>query len=825
MIAGDPRYRMLVEELEEYAIFMVDPQGIVISWNKGAQRVLGYEESQIVGRSANLLFTPEDLAAGVPKTEMETAASAGRAAGNRWHIRKDGARVFINGVTLALRDNDGKLSGFARVMRDVTQRVKTEQRVAAQYAVTQILASAETLEDATAQVLGAVCLSLDWDWAALWRVTSQDEALRCVESYHRDRTTTGQFESASRAIPLPRGIGLPGRVWASGQTEWITDVTTDANFPRRDAALKSGLHGAVCFPVRVDASNVGAIEFISRQFFHPDPDLIRMIGNIGNQLGQFIERKRAENELRHSEALKGGVLSAALDCVIGMDHQGRIIEWNAAAEQTFGYRRAEAVGQILAELIIPQRMREQHWKGLRRYLETGQGPVIGRRIELFALRANGDEFPVEIAITRIDLPGPPLFTAHVRDITERKKSEQERSEALAREQSARAEAEAASKAKDQFLAVLSHELRTPLTPILAVASILARDKDLPAGLRNDVEMIRRNVELEARLIDDLLDLTRIAQGKLRLFRQKVDVGQLIAHVIEMCEMELRAKDIRFARQMEAGGCVVDGDPARLQQVLWNLLKNAIKFTPDGGAISICSRCEAEKVILSIADSGIGIDPQLLPRLFNAFEQGSATVTRQFGGLGLGLAISKALIDAHGGKLAVHSEGTGRGATFTIELPLDSRAKAADAAACPPSIITATYPLRILLVEDHDDTQQMMVRILEGCGHQVKTADCVNRALDVAATGQFDLVISDLGLPDGSGLDLMHQLRTRHGICGIALSGYGMEIDIQRSRAAGFAHHLIKPITPDGLEAAIWQVVRPPRQAQTAQFDHNRPSGR
>jgi PAS domain S-box-containing protein len=804
---------------------MLDPNGIVISWNKGAQRVLGYEESQIIGHSANLLFSPEDLAAGIPRSEMDTAISAGRAAGNRWHIRKDGQRVFINGVALALRDDQGQLSGFARVMRDMTQRVKTEQRLAAQYAVTQILASAESLEDATGQVLGAICLSLDWDWAALWRAPSPNEPLRCVEVYHRDRTATNSFETASRATSLARGVGLPGRVWASGQTEWITDVTTDANFPRRAAAADCGLRGAVCFPVRVDASNVGAVEFISRQLFHPDPDLIRTMGNIGNQLGQFIERKRAENELRQSEALKGGVLSAALDCIIGMDHQGRIIEWNAAAEQTFGHCRAEAVGQILAELIIPQRMREAHWKGLRRYLETGKGPVIGRRIELSALRADGSEFSVEIAITRIQLPGPPLFTAHVRDITEQKKSEQERAEALVREQVARAEAEAANKSKDQFLAVLSHELRTPLTPILAVASMLARDKNLPAGLKEDVEMIRRNVELEARLIDDLLDLTRISQAKLRLFKQKVDIGELVGHVVEMCAIELRAKHIRFSQHMVAERCDVDGDPARLQQVLWNLLKNAIKFTPEGGSIAIQSRCEDQKLILSIADSGIGIDPQLLPKLFNAFEQGSPTVTRQFGGLGLGLAISKALIDAHGGKLEAHSEGIGHGATFTIQLPLTPSSKSKDATRGPAAPMATAHPLRILLVEDHGDTQQMMVRLLEGSGHQVRTADCVNSALDVAATCQFDLVISDLGLPDGSGLDLMHQLRKRHGICGIALSGYGMEIDIQRSREAGFAHHLTKPVTPDGLEAAIWQVVGPTQQRQTAQFDHNRPSGR
>ena len=219
-------------------------------------------------------------------------------------------------------------------MRDITVRMQTERRLAAQYAVTQILASADSVEDATRQVLEAICLTLDWDWAALWRAPSRDADLHCVDVYHRDPVATAQFETTSRSTQLSRGTGLPGRVWASGQTEWIVDVTTDANFPRGSAARQCGLHGAVCFPVQVDAANVGAIEFISRQTFHPDPDLIRVMGNIGNQLGQFIERKRAEDELKHSEALKGAVLSAALDWVESSNGTPPLSTLSAMSERT-----------------------------------------------------------------------------------------------------------------------------------------------------------------------------------------------------------------------------------------------------------------------------------------------------------------------------------------------------------------------------------------------------------------------------------------------------------------------------------------------------------
>jgi PAS domain S-box-containing protein len=376
--------------------------------------------------------------------------------------------------------------------------------------------------------------------------------------------------------------------------------------------------------------------------------------------------------------------------------------------------------------------------------------------------------------------------------------------------------EAANRAKDHFLATLSHELRTPLTPILAVSSSLGIDERLPESVRTGLEMIRRNVELEARLIDDLLDLTRVASGKLELRNEPTDVHQVIRQAFEICGGPALA-GWRLIEDLAAEEHVVWADPSRLTQVFWNLFNNALKFTPDGGTLTLRSRTEegaaqpdrtgAPCLVVEVADSGIGIEAEALPHIFDAFVQGRAGLTRRTGGLGLGLAISRAIVEAHGGSLTATSSGADRGAVFTVRLPLDGLATAADRGAPQEEAAVAApgRPLRILLVEDHADTSETMARLLAAMGHQVTAAATAAAALAAAETADFELVISDLGLPDGDGYDLMRALRRRRPISGIALSGYGRDEDIARGRAAGFDLHLTKPVSLPALRTAIAQV--------------------
>ncbi len=365
-------------------------------------------------------------------------------------------------------------------------------------------------------------------------------------------------------------------------------------------------------------------------------------------------------------------------------------------------------------------------------------------------------------------------------------------------------AEAASRAKDQFLAVLSHELRTPLTPVLASVGSLRDHPELPASLREELAMIHRNIELESRLIDDLLDLTRVTRGKLILHQELLDVHKAIFRSVEICRGEIEQKRIGVTLELQAEVSTVHADPGRLQQILWNLLKNAVKFTPTGGAIRVRTSSRDDRhIAIEIVDSGIGIEPAILPVLFDAFEQGGKHMTLRYGGLGLGLAISRALVEQHGGTLAAASEGRDKGSTFTVELPVVCGVTASGASA-PQMASRAARPMRILLVEDHPDTSRTMLRLLQTFGHVVMAADTIAAALALLRQERFDLVLSDIGLPDGTGHELMKAAREFSNVYAIALSGYGMDEDLRRSRDAGFSDHLTKPVSIAQLQRALAQ---------------------
>ncbi len=388
-------------------------------------------------------------------------------------------------------------------------------------------------------------------------------------------------------------------------------------------------------------------------------------------------------------------------------------------------------------------------------------------------------------------------------------SEQRRAELALR--SAKAEAEAASRAKDDFLAALSHELRTPLTPVLMAASDLCDDPALPVNLRDTLRMMQRNIGLEARLIDDLLDLTRISNGKLSLRAQDCEAHSLLSLALEIVRDEAQAKGIGIGVDLAAMRTHFVGDPARVQQVFWNLLKNAVKFTPAGGQVSIRSRDEGEHLVIEVSDTGLGLAPENLVRVFNPFEQAGLTNNAKFGGLGLGLAIAKAIVEMHGGTIRAESAGPGQGATFRVELaaverPLgitgEREPKSGLPVPAPTSPLLAPEAWRLLLVEDHEATRQVLTRLLSRAGYQVTTAGSVTEAREIAERARFDLVISDVGLPDGTGIELMEALHSRYGLHGIALTGYGMEDDLRRTREVGFLEHLVKPVDFPQLRRAI-----------------------
>jgi signal transduction histidine kinase/response regulator RpfG family c-di-GMP phosphodiesterase len=370
-------------------------------------------------------------------------------------------------------------------------------------------------------------------------------------------------------------------------------------------------------------------------------------------------------------------------------------------------------------------------------------------------------------------------------------------------QTARAEAERANRAKDSFLAMLSHELRTPLTPVLTSVLALEQEENHPEQTRASLQMIRRNVELEARLIDDLLDLTRISKGKVQLSLEEVDAHVLLRNAVEICQADIDHKNLTLETALAAENVCLEADPARLQQIFWNLIKNAVKFTPDGGRLAIRTANGDGQLRVEVSDTGMGIDAETLPKIFNAFEQGERT---RLGGLGLGLAISKTLVETHHGKLTAQSAGRNLGATFTATFPVAENHKGASAVSVPSTPV-ARKSMRVLLVEDHEDTNRSLTNLLRRRGYHVHSARSVQSALALAENEQFDVLVSDIGLPDGSGIELMQKLSVHHPLFGIALTGFGMEEDVRRSHEVGFQHHLIKPVDLNRLDALIQQSAR------------------
>ncbi len=519
----------------------------------------------------------------------------------------------------------------------------------------------------------------------------------------------------------------------------------------------------------------------------------------------ITRRKHAVQALRESET-RFRTLFESMDegyCVVEMifDEKNnptdyRFLEVNPVFEKQTGIKNAR--GRLMRE-IAPDH--EQHWFDIYGRISLSgetlrfenQAAALGRYYEVCAFRVGAPE------LCRVGV----VFN----DITGRKNLERQRELLLAQEEALRKDAEAAVRAKDHFLAALSHELRTPLSPVVLTVAAMESDPDLPERFRKHVAMIRRNVELETRLIDDLLDLNRVTSGKMHLHVQPTHMHAVLAQAIQTCASETSAKKLNIQLDLQADNDLVNADPARLQQTLWNLLRNAAKFTPEGGSVFIRTENIAGTVRLEVRDTGVGIEPEFLPKVFDAFEQGDIKITRQFGGLGLGLAICKAIMDIHGGVIRAHSDGPGTGATFTVELPVAFVTEQEVVAAQPPQgHNNASERLRVLLVEDHPDTREVLSRLLNDASYSVKTASSVEAALQLAAAERFDVVISDLGLPDGTGYDLMKELRDRHGIRGIALSGYGMEQDQRRSREVGFLDHVVKPVDVSQLVAVIQRIV-------------------
>ena len=542
-------------------------------------------------------------------------------------------------------------------------------------------------------------------------------------------------------------------------------------------------------------------------------EIVRWIGSNTD----IHERKAADAALQRSEARLGDVMHTALDCIVGMDAAGRVIDWNPAAERTFGWSRGEVIGREMAELIIPPQYRHLHRDGLATYLKTGHGPVFGKRLELSALRRDGGEFPVELTIAPTTAGDPPTFTGFLRDITDRKEAEREREQLLAAERAARTEAERASSMKDEFLATLSHELRTPLNAILGWSQIL-RSGGNAEDVAEASDVIERNARAQTQIIEDLLDMSRIISGKIRLDVQEVDLEGVVRAAIETVTPAAAAKNIRIQAVLDPLAHPVSGDPNRLQQVFWNLLSNAVKFSPKGGRVQVLLKRINSHLQVDVIDTGEGIEPQFLPFVFDRFRQADATTTRAHGGLGLGLAIVKQLVELHGGTVRAKSGGRGTGTTFSVLLPVTvlhpdpdpepvRRHPRGDGATVDPAACAKLAGLKVLVVDDEPDARGLVRRLLTDCHAEVMVAGSAAEAMRKLERDVPDVLVSDIGMPGEDGYALIRRVRELPDgeggdVPAIALTAYARAEDRVKVLTAGYHMHLAKPVEPAELITVV-----------------------
>ena len=459
--------------------------------------------------------------------------------------------------------------------------------LALEHEVSLILAETSAAAEAYPRLLEKIGTSLRWDFGAVWEEALDPAAfVRCAETWCADETRLADFAAASLGTPLPPGVGLPGRVWSSAAPAWIDDVQSDPNFPRLVAAAEAGLHAGFCFPIRTARGVVGAIEFLTSDLQEPDKELLATTESIGSQIGQFVERSRAEAAMREREARHGAILESALDCIVTIDDQGRVIEFNAAAEQTFGYTADEIVSREMVEMIVPPTLREEHRKGFARYLETGQRRIIGRRLEITGMRKDGSEFPVELTITRIPLPGAPVFTGFLRDITERKEAEREL-------RASRVRLVGAQDAERKRLERNLHDGAQQRLVSLALTLRLARD-GLSEQDGSTLELIERAQEELQLALDELRELARGIHPAVLTERGLAPALEGVA-ARSAVPVELTAlPDRRLPEPIEAAVYYV------VCEALVNVAKHA---NASGARVSVAE--DGGEIVVEVSDDGAG----------------------------------------------------------------------------------------------------------------------------------------------------------------------------------------------------------------------------
>lgn len=773
-------------------VIVVDAGSAITYLNPAAEKLTGWARDEAIGLPVDQVFSLLDERSLQPvDSPVAAVLSTGATVELSNHVvlvTRSGGRLPIEDSAAPLRGSEEELTGVVIVFHDATSRRRALQRFVLQAEAARVVAAGEPDHDIFPDLLAAIGESLGWEWATLWQPDVEDERLTSIAVWSSPAVEVPEFSKATREMQPARGEGFPGRVWASGKPDWIADAGADAAYLRQQVARREGIRSSLALPVLIEGSVAAVIELVSLHERQVDDELLAALQPVGLQIGLLLRQRLAQREAHEREAVRQAILMSALDAMITIDHNGCVLDWNPPAERMFGYSRSEVRGHQMAEFIVPPDLRPMHYAGFSRYLETGEGPVLNRRIEIRAMRRGGEEFPVELAIVPIRVGGKPMFTGYLRDISDRKKSE----ESLKRQAEDLAQA---AKQKDLFLAMLAHELRNPLAPITNAVDVLERSPTDPRVVVRMSNIISRHATHLKRLVDDLLDVSRASRGKIDLRLQQIDLAEIVRQKSIDFSESARLAGVEFVTEIPPGSFPLMGDPTRLDQVIGNLLGNAIKFTPTGGSVRIqLERCE-DRALITVTDTGIGITSDLMPLLFEPFMQGDTSLDRSRGGLGLGLAIARSMAEMHGGRVRAESPGAGKGCTFVLELPMTvpPHIKMEPAREGPEQ---SDHRPSLLLIEDVADTADTLAELLELEGFGVRVAYDGESGLSEAHRMQPDIILCDIGLPRMDGLEVARRLRAEPDFAQthlVALSGYGTDEDFQKTREAGFDMHLVKPV--------------------------------
>jgi PAS domain S-box-containing protein len=942
------------------AIITINHEGKVMEFNPAAERTFGYSRSQVLGQSlAELLIPPSLRERHYRGLAHYLATGAGPVLNQRIEmpaLRADGTEFLVELAITPIVTGGPPL--FTAYLRDITERKRHDQRRAARLAITQVLTEAAGLRQAAPRMLQAVCESLEWDVGALWRVDHQAKLLHCVEVWHRPGVQVPEFAATSRQRTFPPGVGLPGRVWSSGKPAWIPDIVNDTNFPRAPIAAQEGLHGAFGVPVLLGQECLGVVEFFSHQIREPDADLLEMMATLGGQIGQFMERQRAEEALRAvtqqlqivTDSMAAPVTRCSRDLryvwvskavaawicrppeqIVGrpirdilgpeafeqlLPHfqqvlSGERVEYEAEVNyRGIGRRWIHAVytptldaagvpdGWVAVVLDITERKRvedslrfladasatlaalvdyestlqkvaglavphfadwcavdivepggsshrlavvhtdpakvklaqELHERyppdpdsphGLAQVLRTGKSDMMADIPDTLLVQGARDEKHLRLlrelglkSFMSVPLKGRGKLLGVVTFVTAESGRRYTQHDLAFAEELARraaiaienarlyAELKEADRHKDEFLAMLAHELRNPLAPISNALHIMKQRGVEAAVVQQVRDMAERQVQHLARLLDDLLDVSRISRGKIELRCEALDVALVVNRSVEAVRSLYAERHHHLTVALPPEPLQVEGDLTRLEQVLTNLLNNAAKYTDPGGKVWLTAEREGGEAVIRVRDTGIGIAPDMLPRVFDLFIQAERRLDRSQGGVGIGLTLVKRLMELHRGRIEAHSPGLGRGSEFVVRLPAffgprpgekDAASKSADAFALPRR--------RVLVVDDNHDAADSLAMLLRLAEQNVRVAYDGSTSLAQAQEFQPELIFLDIGMPGMDGYEVARQLRQLPGLENavlVAVTGWGQEEDRRRSLEAGFDGHMVKPAEPRNL---------------------------